>query len=127
MKLQNKVAIVTGGARDIGAAVSKRFAAEGAKVVINYYNNQAVADETLQEITAAGGTATLVRADMTRQAGVDEVLSQARRSGMFAFINKDLRYSRPEVGVSIDRELAARLGISMQAIVYRAKEIGIIS
>ena len=46
----------------------------------------------------------------------EEVLNKARRSGVFAFVNKSLRYSRPEIGVSIDRELASRLGISMQAI-----------
>jgi multidrug efflux pump len=46
----------------------------------------------------------------------EEVLSKARQSGVFAFVNKDLRYSRPEIRVSIDRELAARLGISMQDI-----------
>lgn len=46
----------------------------------------------------------------------EEVLSKARQSGLFAFVTKDLRYSRPELGVSIDRELAARLGLSMQEI-----------
>ena len=46
----------------------------------------------------------------------EEVLLKARQSGLFAFVNKDLRFSRPEVSVEIDRELAARLGISMQEI-----------
>jgi hydrophobe/amphiphile efflux-1 (HAE1) family protein len=46
----------------------------------------------------------------------EEVLQKARKSGLFAFVNKDLRYSRPEISVNIDRELAARLGISMQEI-----------
>ena len=46
----------------------------------------------------------------------EEVLHKARSSGVFAFVNKSLRFSRPEVGVSIDRELASRLGISMQDI-----------
>jgi len=46
----------------------------------------------------------------------DAVLAKARASGLFAFVSKKLRYSRPEVTVSIDRDLAARLGISMQAI-----------
>ena len=46
----------------------------------------------------------------------EEVLERARQSGLFAFVNKDLRFSRPEVNVRIDRELAARLGISMQEI-----------
>ena len=46
----------------------------------------------------------------------EAVLGKARQSGVFAFVNKDLRFSRPEIGVSIDRELASRLGISMQDI-----------
>ncbi|XOV82767.1 MAG: efflux RND transporter permease subunit [bacterium] len=46
----------------------------------------------------------------------EEVLARARPSGLFAFVSKDLRYSRPEVSVRIDRELAARLGISMAEI-----------
>ena len=46
----------------------------------------------------------------------DEVLQKARESGLFAFVNKTLRYSRPEITVSINRELAARLGISMEDI-----------
>lgn len=46
----------------------------------------------------------------------EAVLLKARKSGLFAFVNKDLRYSRPEISVNIDRELAARLGISMQEI-----------
>ncbi|MBW2419762.1 MAG: efflux RND transporter permease subunit [Deltaproteobacteria bacterium] len=46
----------------------------------------------------------------------EQVLARARESGLFAFVNKTLRYSRPEIGVEIDRDLAARLGISMQDI-----------
>ena len=46
----------------------------------------------------------------------EEVLLKARTSGLFAFVSKDLRYSRPEISVNINRELAARLGISMQEI-----------
>jgi len=44
------------------------------------------------------------------------VLARARASGLFAFVNKSLRYSRPELTVAIDRDLAARLGVSMEAI-----------
>ena len=46
----------------------------------------------------------------------EEILQEARKSGLFAFVNKDLSYSRPEISVNIDRELAARLGISMADI-----------
>ena len=45
MKLQGKVAIVTGGSRGIGACVAREFAAQGAKVVVNYLNSQQKADD----------------------------------------------------------------------------------
>jgi multidrug efflux pump len=46
----------------------------------------------------------------------EQVLARARESGLFIFVNKDLRFSRPELGVAIDRDKAARLGVSMQVI-----------
>ena len=48
MKLQGKVAIVTGGARDLGRAISIKFAQEGAKVAVNYFDNPEDAAETLK-------------------------------------------------------------------------------
>jgi 3-oxoacyl-[acyl-carrier protein] reductase len=78
MRLKNKVAIVTGGSRDIGRAVSIRLAAEGAKVVVNYLGNKANADETLAIIKAAGGEAIIVKGDMTKKADVDNLIDTAR-------------------------------------------------
>lgn len=65
MKLQGKIAIVTGGARDLGRAISIKLAAEGAAVVLNYYDNPEDADETLKLIHDAGGKAIAVQGDMT--------------------------------------------------------------
>ena len=59
-----------------------------------------------------GGEYLVLRVDRVAEA----VVQKARESGLFAVVNKNLRYSRPEVTVDIDRELAARLGISMQDI-----------
>jgi 3-oxoacyl-[acyl-carrier protein] reductase len=70
MKLKGKVAVVTGGSRDIGKAVSIKLAAEGAKVVINYLNNETQAKETQQEIQKAGGEAVIVKADVSKDADV---------------------------------------------------------
>ncbi|MBN6149389.1 glucose 1-dehydrogenase [Xanthomonas sp. AmX2] len=63
MQFKDKVAIVTGGGRDIGRSVSLKLAAAGAKVCINYANDAASADETLRQIQAAGGQAIVHRAD----------------------------------------------------------------
>lgn len=70
MRLENKVALVTGGGRDIGRSVSERLAREGARVVVNYRNDEASAKETVAAIEAAGGTALLYRADVTQSVEV---------------------------------------------------------
>lgn len=77
MMLEGKVAIVTGGARDIGKAVSKKLASEGARVVINYFDNEAQAKETLAEIRAEGGEAIIVQGDMTKKSDVNAVVAAA--------------------------------------------------
>ena len=74
MKLKNKVAIVTGGARDIGRAVSMQLAAEGAKVVVNYFGSKSLAKETVKDIKAAGGDAIAVKADVTKSPDVIELI-----------------------------------------------------
>lgn len=67
MKLKNRVAIVTGGARDIGRSASIKLAQEGAKVVVNYFGSEQGARETVSTIEQAGGEAIAVRADMTKR------------------------------------------------------------
>lgn len=78
--LEGKVAIVSGGARDIGRAVSEKLAACGAKVVVNYYNNADDGNATVAAIEAAGGTAIAVGGDMTDQADVEKLVAAAREA-----------------------------------------------
>lgn len=77
MNLKDKVAIVTGGSRDIGKAVSLSLAAAGAKVVVNYFNNAAQGAETVKEITDVGGTAIAVAGDMTKSADVENLVAES--------------------------------------------------
>ena len=76
--LDGKIAIVTGGARDIGRATSEKLAACGAKVVVNYFNDESAGNATVQAIEAAGGTAIAVRGDMTKQSDVETLVAQTR-------------------------------------------------
>ena len=70
MKLKGKVAVVTGGARDLGRAISVKLAKEGANVVINYFDSSEEAEETLKMVEAAGGQGIIVQGDMTKAADV---------------------------------------------------------
>lgn len=64
--LKGKVAVVTGGSKGIGHAISGRLAAMGASVVVNYAHGEKEADETVRAIEECGGTAVAVQADMGR-------------------------------------------------------------
>ena len=70
MKLNGKVAVVTGASSGIGAGIAKGLGAEGASVVVNYSKNQTGADAVVAAIRAAGGTARAVQADMSQAADV---------------------------------------------------------
>jgi len=76
--MKNKVAIVTGGARDIGAAVARHLAASGASVVVNYLHSGDAAAAVVKDISAAGGTAVAVQADVSTSAGAEQLVAGAR-------------------------------------------------
>ncbi len=71
--IQLKTAIVTGASRGIGAATALMLSKLGYSVAVNYRENKAAADETVKRITAAGGDAFSVRADVSDPEGVKEL------------------------------------------------------
>lgn len=80
MKFKNKVAIVSGGARDIGRAVSIKLAAEGAKVVVGFLGDATQADETVELIKANGGEAIAVKVNATRSADVANLVAESQKA-----------------------------------------------
>lgn len=68
--LQGKVAIVTGGARGIGAAIARRLAADGAHVALTYQSSSSVAEMLVADIVAAGGSAQAIRSDAADPAAI---------------------------------------------------------
>lgn len=64
--LSNKIILVTGASRGIGAAVAKKMAAEGARLIINYAGSRDEAEQTVQQIRHNGGDAIAVRADVSK-------------------------------------------------------------
>ena len=83
-KLKGKVAVVTGGGRDIGRAVCVKLAEEGAKVVINYFDSETDRDATMNAVKAVGGEAIAVYADVTKQEDIDNLVAKTTE----AFGNK---------------------------------------
>ncbi|NEO85820.1 MAG: 3-oxoacyl-[acyl-carrier-protein] reductase [Spirulina sp. SIO3F2] len=77
-KLQGKVAIVTGASRGIGKAIALHLASEGATVMVNYARSSTAADEVVAEITAAGGAAQAVQADVAQSEQVDALIKTTK-------------------------------------------------
>jgi 3-oxoacyl-[acyl-carrier protein] reductase len=79
-KLKNKVAIVTGASKGIGAGIAKAYGTEGASVVVNYSSDKAGADQVVKEIIAAGGKAVAVQGNVSLQADVKRLFAGAKSS-----------------------------------------------
>jgi 3-oxoacyl-[acyl-carrier protein] reductase len=79
-QLQGKTALVTGASRGIGRAIALGLAAHGADVVVSYLKNDALADEVVETIVSAGGTAVAVRADLFRPDEVARLFDDAEQA-----------------------------------------------
>ncbi|MDP2312681.1 MAG: 3-oxoacyl-[acyl-carrier-protein] reductase [Pseudomonadota bacterium] len=78
MELEGKIAVVTGGSRGIGRAISLELGRAGAFVIVNYLKNADAAEQVLAEL---GGRGRAVQADVSTQAGVDTVIAAAEAAG----------------------------------------------
>lgn len=79
-RLENKVAIITGASKGIGASIAKHYAAEGAKVVVNYASSKEDADKVVKAIKANGGTAILVQADVSKTSHVIRLFEETKKA-----------------------------------------------
>ncbi|MFD1604487.1 SDR family NAD(P)-dependent oxidoreductase [Flavobacterium artemisiae] len=79
-KLKNKVAIVTGASKGIGASIAQHFALEGAKVVVNYASDKTGAEKVLKSIQDNGGTAILVQGDVSKASEVAALFEETKKA-----------------------------------------------
>lgn len=97
MRLQDRIAIVTGSSRGIGRAIALKFAAEGARVVVNFRTGRDLAQAVVDEIVAGGGEAAAVQADVARREDTDRM----RDETLARFGRIDILVSN--AGIIIDR------------------------
>src|ERR1700754_927411 len=79
-RLEKKVGLVTGASKGIGAGIAKALAAEGASVIVNYASDKQGADNTVSAITAAGGKAIAVKANVSSTEEVKKMFGTATSS-----------------------------------------------
>jgi 3-oxoacyl-[acyl-carrier protein] reductase len=79
-RLADKVAVVTGASKGIGAGIAKHLAAEGASVVVNYSTSKEGADRVVSEITRKGGKAIVVKADVSKKPEIEQLFAETERA-----------------------------------------------
>jgi 3-oxoacyl-[acyl-carrier protein] reductase len=79
-KLANKVAVVTGASKGIGAEIARALAAEGAAVVVNYSSSKDGADKVVAAIAAKGGKALAVQGDVSKQADITRLFAETQKA-----------------------------------------------
>lgn len=122
---RNKVALVTGGSRGIGRAVSLELGKGGATVVVNYAGNEAAALETCSLIEAAGGRAEARRFDVADSAACQEAIDQivATHGGLHVLVNN--------AGIAIDgllmrlkdADLERQLDVNLKAAFFLCRAV----
>src|SRR6266849_4932092 len=79
-KLANKVAVVTGSSKGIGAGIAKGLAAEGAAVVVNYASSKEGAERVVSEIKAKGGKAVAIQGDVAKAKDVQRLFADTKKA-----------------------------------------------
>ena len=80
LKLKDKVALITGASKGIGAGIAKAFAFAGAKVVVNYASSKEGAEKVVGEIIKEGGIAIAIQGDVTKSADVKKLFEETKNT-----------------------------------------------
>ena len=131
-RFENKIVLVTGAGRGIGASIAKRFASEGAEVIVNYSGNDEAAQKTVDEITATGGQAQKYKCSVNDSKSVkvmiDEIIKEFGRIDILvnnAGITKDglmLRMTDEDFDRVIDVNLKGTFNCTKYVSKYMLKQ-----
>src|SRR6201993_3375093 len=79
-RFTDKIAVVTGASKGIGAGIAKRLAAEGASVVVNYASSKEGAERVVAEIKGRGGKAIAVQGDVSKSADIKRLFVETKKA-----------------------------------------------
>ncbi|MGH2502267.1 MAG: SDR family NAD(P)-dependent oxidoreductase [Ktedonobacterales bacterium] len=120
MLLESRVAIVTGGDSGIGHAICLGLAQAGAAVTINYHRNQAAAEETMQQITRAGGKAQIVHGDVSNLSDIQSLVHKTVQAfgRLDVMVNNAGMESRTTLLDTTERQFDLVMGVDLKSAFF---------
>jgi 3-oxoacyl-[acyl-carrier protein] reductase len=124
MKLKDKIAIITGSSKGIGAGIAKEYAKEGANVVVNYSSSKESADRVVEEIVRNGGKAIAVQADISKIADIKRLFEETRKAyGRLDILVNNASVWRYEMLADVSEEtFQLQVTTGLMAQIFCAKE-----
>lgn len=123
-KLSNKVAVVTGASKGIGAAVAKRLAADGAAVIVNYASSKAAAEQVVAEILRSGGKAVAVQADVSKAADISRLFTATQHAfgPIDILVNNAGIYTPSPIGEIDEAHFHTQFNLNVLGLLLTTKE-----
>ncbi|MEU6059301.1 SDR family oxidoreductase [Streptomyces sp. NPDC047097] len=124
--LRDKVAVVGGGEKNLGALIGRTFAGDGAKVVVHYHTGEKEAEETVRAIEDAGGQAVSVQGDLTDVAQVRRLFDTAVDTfgGVDIAVNTTGMVLRKPILETTEEEYDRMFGVNAKAAYFFLQEAG---
>lgn len=105
MRLQDKIAVITGASRGVGRAIALAYAREGAQVVVNYASNEGAADQVVREIEALGQKAIKIQGDVAKKEEARAVIQCAKdHFGRLDILVNNAGFSKPAMLLKMTEE-----------------------
>ena len=123
-KLKNKVAVVTGASKGIGAGIAKGLAAEGASVVVNYSSSKEGADRVVAEIVKKGGKAVAVQGDVSKSSDVRRLFAETQKAfgTLDVLVNNAGVYDLAPLGEITEEQFHRQFNTNVLGIILTTQE-----
>jgi 3-oxoacyl-[acyl-carrier protein] reductase len=123
-KLNNKIALVTGASKGIGASIAKHLGAAGATVVVNYASSKSGAEKTVAEIEAAGGTAWAVQGDFSKPEEITRTYAEikAKHGKLDVLVNNAGVYGFAPLEQTTPEEFHRQFNLNVLGLLLSTKE-----
>ncbi len=124
MKLEGKIALVTGAGHRLGQAIAQGLADEGCELLIHYHRSEAAAQETAQLLRAQGGRAELAQADLSRTEGVHALFAQLDQvlGGLDVLVNSAAVLEQTELLDITEADWRSTVGLNLKGAFFCLQE-----